>query len=622
MNNFLIKLKTLVKLGPFSVLYIIWYRISIRTGIRRLFFSIEEFEIPISLMGGVARSRSLDTFNTQTTVDQANGLLTGEIEYYSYHRKQIGEPPNWFVNPFKTHDLLENDFHWTKIPDFQTEYGDIKNLWEASRFNWLITLARAFAVSSDRTYLEIGDKWLRDWLRNNPLNQGPNWKCGQEASIRVFNIINVTIIIDIHPDVNLSVSEVVYAHLRRISSNIRYALAQDNNHGTSEAAALFIGGSWLDSNYPNRYSNAKYFANKGRNWLENRIEKLVDDDGGFSQYSTNYHRVFLDTMIFAEYWRGELGLPSFSNLAYRKVRKAINWLFVFTDPNSGHTPNLGSNDGAQLLNMHNSDYRDFRPTLQTASVLFNQEALFPRGEYDEPLVWMNVKPKIHPQKSVSTKSQSFEGGYTYISGDDTWAMIRFPNFKFRPSHNDIFHFDLWYRGKNVVHDSGTYSYNPDGKDKNPNFKSVHFHNTVSFDGKEQMHELSRFLLGDWVKPDFVHGVAQAGNCQSWEGQYTNSNGFVHNRKIILEENIWHVEDKLQGDFEHAIIGFNISLGHGSINNGVVKGGDINIRLPKNASHKIVETSCSHYYMERHLTQRIETTVRSPGIYRTSFELLK
>ncbi len=615
-------LKTLIKLGLLSVLYVIWYRISMKTGIRRLFFSIEEFETPLSLMEGMGRTRNLDTFNTQTILDQANRISTGEFDYYSYHRIQNGDPPNWFVNPFNNQVFPETDLHWTKIPDFQTEFGDIKNLWEASRFNWLITLARAFAVSGNRSYLGVGDKWLSDWLRNNPLNQGPNWKCGQEASLRVFNLLNVTVIIAMNPDINLSISKVVYAHLKRISSNIRYALAQNNNHGTSEAAALFIGASWLDSNFPNKFSRAKYFAKKGRKLLENRIEKLIDDDGGFSQYSTNYHRVFLDTMIFAEYWRGALGLPAFSNLAYNKVREAINWLFVLTDPVSGHTPNLGSNDGAQLLNMHSCDYRDFRPTIQTASVLFNQEALFPRGEWDEPMVWMNIKPKIYPPKSISTQSQTFEGGYAYISGRDTWAMIRFPNFKFRPSHNDIFHFDLWFRGRNVVHDSGTYSYHPDSKDKNLNFKSVHFHNTVSFDGKEQMHELSRFLLGDWIEPDFVQEIAQAGSCQTWEGQYTNGDGSVHHRKVSLEGNVWLVEDELHGSFEHAIIGFNISLGHNSIKDGMINGDNITIRLPKNASHKIVESSCSHYYMEKHLTKRIETTVSAPGVYRTSFELLK
>ena len=34
-------------------------------------------------------------------------------------------------------------------------------------------------------------------------------------------------------------------HCARIMPTIRYAVAQNNNHGTSEAAALFIGGAWL-----------------------------------------------------------------------------------------------------------------------------------------------------------------------------------------------------------------------------------------------------------------------------------------------------------------------------------------------------------------------------------------
>ena len=36
-------------------------------------------------------------------------------------------------------------------------------------------------------------------------------------------------------------------HLVRIAATLPYAIAQDNNHGTSEAAALFIGGAWLDA---------------------------------------------------------------------------------------------------------------------------------------------------------------------------------------------------------------------------------------------------------------------------------------------------------------------------------------------------------------------------------------
>ncbi|MCK7461449.1 MAG: hypothetical protein MZU84_04970 [Sphingobacterium sp.] len=67
--------------------------------------------------------------------------------------------------------------------------------------------------------------------------------------------------------------------------------AQDNNHGTSEAAGLFIGGSWLATVDRNRYNQAQGYAEKGRKWLEERVKKLVAADGSFSQHSVNYHRV-------------------------------------------------------------------------------------------------------------------------------------------------------------------------------------------------------------------------------------------------------------------------------------------------------------------------------------------
>ena len=63
-------------------------------------------------------------------------------------------------------------------------------------------------------------------------------------------------------------------HLKRIAPTLHYAMAQDNNHGTSEAAALFIGGSWLASlGLP----GGERWARRGRHWLENRAERLTEE---------------------------------------------------------------------------------------------------------------------------------------------------------------------------------------------------------------------------------------------------------------------------------------------------------------------------------------------------------
>src|SRR3546814_10496654 len=82
-----------------------------------------------------------------------------------------------------------------------------------------------------------------------------------------------------------------------------YAVAQANNHATSEAAALFIGGSWLAANGSRA---GESLVRRGRQHLEKQVARLVEEDGSFSQYSLNYHRVLLDTLSRSEEHTSEL----------------------------------------------------------------------------------------------------------------------------------------------------------------------------------------------------------------------------------------------------------------------------------------------------------------------------
>jgi hypothetical protein len=50
------------------------------------------------------------------------------------------------------------DQHWADLKDFHPEAGDIKNIWEASRFEWVVTLARAYAISGDDWSWTSGSK--------------------------------------------------------------------------------------------------------------------------------------------------------------------------------------------------------------------------------------------------------------------------------------------------------------------------------------------------------------------------------------------------------------------------------------------------------------------------------
>ena len=72
------------------------------------------------------------------------------------------------------------------------------------------------------------------------MNIGPNWKCGQEASIRIINLIVANEILGVKEETD-SFINLLKIHIDRIAPTTFYAKAQDNNHGISEGIALYLG---------------------------------------------------------------------------------------------------------------------------------------------------------------------------------------------------------------------------------------------------------------------------------------------------------------------------------------------------------------------------------------------
>lgn len=76
---------------------------------------------------------------------------------------------------------------WFCLSDFDSNVGDIKGIWEASRFDWVLGLAKDYLSGREQALDEL-NATTKDWLKHNSPYLGPNWKCGQEASIRVMHL--------------------------------------------------------------------------------------------------------------------------------------------------------------------------------------------------------------------------------------------------------------------------------------------------------------------------------------------------------------------------------------------------------------------------------------------------
>lgn len=553
-------LEIIPKLGLWNVCYVSFHRIWLKSALSEKRNPIVKFAETGPVFSECPLDKEYPGEWKEALLKQANCMVCGELPYFSHHWIKLSTPPNWFINPFNGNESRDREKHWSKIPDFNKELGDIKTLWETSRFTWLGVLSRAYVISGSTIFLDTLNMWLDDWILKNPLYQGPNWKCGQETSFRVLALLNAAHILHQADKPSEALMGLISLHLQRISSTLGYAKAQRNNHASSEAAALFIGGNWLlKVSAPGRQQNRAY-AKKGRKALENLVRSLTYKDGSFSQHSVVYHRLFLDTLTSILFWTGKMDLENFTPVFFKHAKKAYDWMYALMDE-SGDCPNLGPNDGTMLQSNHGCDYRDFRPSLQLASLLLNDRRVFKEGPYNEVLYWFGLHKSIAKTEAFHKLSRVFKSGYVVMKGGDSWSLLRFPNFKFRPSHNDAMHFDLWAEGKNLIFDSGSYSYNPDKESQVPDLKSVHSHNTLSFDQEEQMPRLGRFLLAKWLKPHSVEDLVQSGDCSgTWEGSYKDAAGNLHMRRITWNNKQWEICDRFSGVAEKVQIGFNFGDG--------------------------------------------------------------
>lgn len=609
MNPFALKITTAWNLGVVNIGRALFYRLGLRFGwnpVKKIaadqpatpfFLPVSSRQMASDLPVPDFDIAGLSAFGLPAEYDLSNGVP-------DWHRSIItgGIAPR---------------LPWWQIPDFVDGLGDIKGVWEASRFDWVLIFARQVAAGDDDALNNL-NAWLQNWCEQNPPYLGANWKCGQEASIRVMHLAMAAHLLGQVLKPASGLVDLLRAHLKRIAPTIQYAIAQDNNHGTSEATALYIGGSWLAVLFKED-SDARRWSAMGRKWLENRARRLIEKDGSFSQYSLNYHRVMLDSYSMAEIWRRTLNLPAFSKELIDKLTAATAWLGNMVSPDGGDAPNLGANDGARLLPLSDTDYRDVRPSVQLASILFAEVRAYAKsGDYDTPLRWLKVPL---PDESVTyTESRQYDhGGYVVMRRSKAMALLRYPRFRFRPGQSDLLHVDFWRGGLNLLRDGGSYSYNCD-EPWQSYFPGSAAHNTVQFDGRDAMPRLSRFLFGAWPKAEKVVPLKESPEDIRAGAGYRDWKGASHYRMLTLTDSVLTVIDEIHGFEESAVLRWRLAPGEwhwegDGTNGGYLEGHGCRLRITASqplVRCELVEGWESRYYSQKTPLPVLEVEVAKAG----------
>lgn len=563
--------------GPRWLSWRLWYELQLRWGFVRSLPVIEDVGVPLAralkipvgevdawlynawqeqggafFFEGKQKEALADLIGDKdATVDYAERILIGEFCYFSNVWRSVGNPPDWFqgVTP-GTH--WRSDVHWSRLPDLSPDLGDIKYVWEISRFGWVYGLARAWAATGDERYPEAFWRLTESWLDANQPEMGPHWRCAQEMALRSmawsFGLYAFRSCISTTPNRVARLIKNMWYHACHIEKVHWYAAnCVRNNHAISEAAGLFSIGTLFPF-----LPHAKQWQGYGAAGLARELGWQVYRDGAYVQHSMNYARFVAQicTWVIRVAAVNRVDLP---NRVTESAGQLLKFLVAQQDACSGRLPNYGSNDGALILPLSSSDYLDYRPSLGALSLALGEGRLYPPGPWDEEAAWLCGPGSLGqqaPTKPEAATSTGFpEGGYYTLQGQGTSGFIRCATLRHRPAHADMLHLDVSYSGHNVLVDPGTYSYNV----KPPwpaYFAGTAAHNTVTVDGRDQMRKGPRFMWLNWTRARVLEFTEWNGRVR-FSGEHSAYAPICHRRTVVLDQDTYLVLDEMTGgDREH------------------------------------------------------------------------
>jgi len=467
---------------------------------------------------------------------------------FLYFQKSWYSTVGWHTHPI-TGVEFDKELHWSKIRDI-TAQGDIKYIWEKSRFTFIYDFIRYQQFSGELIAGEVF-ALMENWIKENPVNTGPNWICSQEISIRVVNWIFALYYFRTSSELSDQrlqlILQSIHDQMTHVWKNRHFARQLvRNNHILTESLALYMTGILL----PFLPDSIKWIET-GKITFDNEIDRQIFNDGTYLQFSMNYHRMVIQ--LISWYWQlSKINNQVVAEHVKEKAVKSILFLRQCMNCHTGELPNYGHNDGTLLFPLTDCDYNDFRPTLVALAAIAGMPEMIECGPWDEETVWITGKlpeRKNDPGPCMIGNLSSFpDSGYYIIRDQRTITFVRCGAYQHRPAQADNLHVDLWVDGENIMQDSGSYSYNTDAQVLRY-YMGTAAHNSLMLNGYDQMEKGPRFLWYNWIKN--ASGICfQENEYAVFEGKFEGfrqiGTGINHARRVVkqVDRIEWKITDQI------------------------------------------------------------------------------
>lgn len=487
---------------------------------------------------------------------RADQALEGRLDVLGYQdvsfRHRTGGGIDWHRDP--VHGRSASLEHWSRVPYLAPTVGDHKVIWELNRHQHWIAMGRAYWLTADRRYRIGFIDQLESWVAANPPRTGINWASMLELGVRCLSWIWA-----LHffaegerddarrgPDsdeppwtVDLLVG--LHAQLALVERQLSTYFSP-NTHLIGEALALYVAGRAL----PELRAAARW-ALTGRRLLLSESTRQIHPDGGHVELSTHYHRYTLDFYSMALAIARATGDTEAVGPFEQAVARLASYARTLSDRHY-RLPQLGDDDGGQLLPLCGTDGFDVGPSLAIAAALLGRPDLSD-GRVREEVAWLTGNlPTPTPVTDRRTSAWLPDSGYVVsrTRRGDHLVMDVGPlgYLNGGHAHADALSITLTVAGRPLLIDSGTGCYTVDPALRN-RFRATAAHNTIVLDGQSQSEPLGAF---HWrTRATSTLGVSQLTPRFDYiEGTHDGYGPEGHCRQVMARPGCWIVVDWIGG----------------------------------------------------------------------------
>jgi len=389
--------------------------------------------------------------------------LFEKSESWDWHRAYGGEKSHW-----------DRGLRRDSPISGESAPGDVRLSWEKSRHQFLLAFYWSWRKTQDVVWLQRAFEIIDNWSHENPFPNGIHWRDAQEVGLRAKVWLRIFMDGAKEPSLQHKVEQYLPSLILhgRYVENFTSFNPDTHNHLLTELCAR------LHFRYVFNKSPAPIKTQVLETLLLREIHKQFWKDGSPGEGSVNYHFFVLES-LYELFLHAEVASPTFASQLKSQLKPIIEFALSILGPD-GDWPIIGDADGG----------------LGTG--------LFPLQQCLDRRPLAAALRRDWSLKDTGKESQFFPGlGMGIFRCDKTqsilYAMVG-PDTP-RPAvhrshhHADRLSFVLTRRGRALLADPGTFSYNGSMAERVRD-RETSSHNAPGFAGKNQMDvTTARFGVG-------------------------------------------------------------------------------------------------------------------------------